>query len=154
MLGCWLGVQHANKCERPVELDFKIRNPHLLAEVIKPEQEHTGKKPEDSKKEEPEQKSPGKTVEDITKEAKPIKGRRGPTTQHEKPGGYEEAEKDFEDLKPTGVKEITKGNSGKTGVLPDGRKVTVREKSDEGRITLEIHDDVTKQKIKIRYGNK
>lgn len=44
---------------------------------------------------------------------------------------------DFNDLGAENVKDIP---SGKTGTLPDGRKINVRNDSSDGRPTLEIQD--------------
>ncbi|MCI5141351.1 MAG: hypothetical protein D3909_06435 [Candidatus Electrothrix sp. ATG1] len=79
-----------------------------------------------------------------TKPGKPTKGR---SKQHEKPGDMDTANEDFDSLGPTDVKDIPKG--GRTGVLPDRRRITVRP-SKEGRPTVEIRKG--KNKIKVRYG--
>jgi len=71
---------------------------------------------------------------------------RGPSQQWEKPGGKAEADKDFDNLKPKDVKPIP---GGRTGTLPDGRSVNVRDRSTDGRPTLEIQDGPSR--IKVRY---
>jgi hypothetical protein len=65
-----------------------------------------------------------------------------------KPGGYDDAIKDFNGLNPTNVRPIPKG--GLTGTLPDGRSVNVRPGSSDGRPTIEIQHG----KKKTRYGDK
>jgi len=71
----------------------------------------------------------------------------GRATQFEKPGGFEQAGKDFDALGPTNVKDIAGG--GRVGQLPDGRTVVVRPSSSGGAPTLEIH--AGKNRIKIRF---
>lgn len=53
----------------------------------------------------------------------------------ERTGGNTAANKEFDSLAPTDIKEIPGGRVGK---LPDGRTVIVRERSTDGRPTLEI----------------
>ena len=90
-----------------------------------------------------------KQLEDILADAKPGERTMGRTKQFEKPGGYQEALKDFESLKPSDIKEIS---TGKRGTLPDGRPINVRFDSSDRRPTLEIQN--RRSQIKIRYGNK
>jgi hypothetical protein len=91
----------------------------------------------------------------MSKEAPPVPGAtpgretKGRTIQWEKPGGTTEAEKDFKDKNPSGVRDIPGG--GKVGDLPGGKKIIVRPTSSEGRPTLEIQDGGNR--IKIRYGS-
>ena len=77
--------------------------------------------------------------------------------QYDKTGGYDQAEKDFNslDLEEGSVKDRTdKEGKKKIGVLRDGRKVNVREKSSEGHPTLEIiQPNKNKTRIKIRYSD-
>ncbi|XRM16253.1 hypothetical protein PGT30_000375 [Yersinia intermedia] len=54
--------------------------------------------------------------------------------------------KEFDALSPTEIKDIPGGRVGK---LPDGRTVIVRERSTDGRPTLEIQSG--KNRIKFRY---
>jgi hypothetical protein len=96
-----------------------------------------------------ENKTPTKTVEDIVAESKPGKKTKGKVKQYEKPGGFEDALKDFEKLNPSEIKEIS---TGKIGKLSDGRVINVRNASTDGRPTLEIYNG--SRSIKIRYGNK
>ncbi len=95
-------------------------------------------------------KIPTKTVEDIIGECEPFKDKRS-TKQYIKDGNYEDAVRDFECLSPSGVHDIEKGNIGKWGNLPDGRRVTVRSGSKADVPTLEIYNPVNKTYIKIRY---
>jgi len=91
-------------------------------------------------------KEKSKSVDDVLEDAEPGRKTKGKAKQWEKEGGYDEALKDFEDL---GVKDVKDIPGGKTGKLPDGRKINVRNKSSDGRPTLEIQDP--KGSIKIRY---
>lgn len=91
-----------------------------------------------------------KTVDDIIGECEPFKELRS-TKQYIKAGSYEDALKDFESLAPSGVHDIAKGNLGKWGNLPDGRRVTVRAGSKADVPTLEIYNPVDTTYIKIRY---
>lgn len=79
--------------------------------------------------------------------AKPGRDTKGHTKQWEKPGSMEDANGDFDSLNPQNVKNIL---GGRTGELPDGRKVNVRDHSSDGRPTLEVQDG--KNRIKVRYG--
>ncbi|EJW14603.1 hypothetical protein M5X17_26015 [Paenibacillus alvei] len=87
-----------------------------------------------------------KSVDDILKGASPGRVTKGKATQYGKPGGYKHALDDFNSMGVTGVKDIP---GGKVGKLPDGRTINVREKSSDGRPTLEIYDG--KKSTKIRY---
>jgi uncharacterized protein RhaS with RHS repeats len=86
-------------------------------------------------------------VDDIIEDATEGRETKGRTKQYEKPGNMDDANKDFDKLKPQNVREFDKG---RVGELPDGRKVNVRDQSSDGRPTLEVQDG--KNKIKIRYG--
>ena len=83
----------------------------------------------------------------ILNDVKPGHETKGRTKQWNKTGGIDDANDDFDSLNPQNVKEIP---GGRTGKLPDGRKINVRDHSSDGRPTLEIQDG--KNKIKIRYG--
>ena len=78
--------------------------------------------------------------------ATPGQTTRGPSQQWEESGGKAEADKDFDSLGPKDVKPIP---GGRTGTLPDGRSVNVRDQSTDGRPTLEIQDGA--DRIKVRY---
>ena len=84
---------------------------------------------------------PGTTPEAKTK---------GRSSIFQKPGGYDDAVKDFNGLNPTNVRPLPKG--GLTGILPDGRNVNVRPTSSDGRPTVEVQDK--KKSTKTRYGDK
>jgi len=93
-----------------------------------------------------------KTVDDILDGASPGRATKGKTTQYVKSGGYDQAATEFDSLNPSNVKEInTKYGSGKTGTLPDGRTITARPGSSDGRPTLEIRDS-NGRGVEIRYG--
>lgn len=64
----------------------------------------------------------------------------------ERSGGSTTANKEFDALSPTEIKDIAGGRVGK---LQDGRAVIVRERSTDGRSTLEIQSG--KNRIKFRY---
>ena len=87
------------------------------------------------------------TVDDILQDATPGRPTKGRTRQFEKPGGADEANSDFDSLKPGDVREIPGG--GRRGTLPDGRRANVHTGSD-GRPTLEIQSGP--DRVKIRYG--
>ena len=79
---------------------------------------------------------------------------KGPTTQRGKKGNYEDALNDFDDLKLKDVRDIQSDyGGGKTGILDDGTKVTVRPGSTGKYPTLDIQnkDKSIKEKTKIRY---
>jgi hypothetical protein len=73
---------------------------------------------------------------------------KGRTKQFEKPGDFDTANSDFDDLNPSNVKLLP--NGGRVGALPNGDKVIVRPDSTDGRPTIEIQRG--KNRIKIRYG--
>ena len=74
---------------------------------------------------------------------------KGQSKIYEKSGGFSDAQRDFNRLKLSNVRNIDKG---KIGVLRDGRKVNVRSWSKDRRPTLEIAKG--RKRIKIRYGKK
>jgi hypothetical protein len=80
--------------------------------------------------------------------ATPGRETKGPTTQWEKDGGMEDANRDFDSMNPGDVMELP--NGGRRGTLPNGRKVVVRPDSTDGRPTLEIQNG--KKRDKVRYG--
>jgi len=87
-----------------------------------------------------------RTVDDLIAETIPGRATKGRTRQFEKSGGFNQSLDDFVSLNPGNVKDIP---GGKTGILPDGRKINIRIDSSDGRPTLEIQDG--KKAIKIRY---
>ncbi len=76
---------------------------------------------------------------------------KGRTKNFDKPGGFDQANGDFDDLNPDNIRDISdsKGGRGRAGVLPDGRNINVRPNSSDGRPTIEIQSG--KNKIKVRY---
>jgi len=66
------------------------------------------------------------------------KGRstKGKTTLYERRGGMNQANTDFDSLRPSNVQ--TRPGGIRTGTLQDGSKVTVRPNSTDGRPTLEV----------------
>ncbi|WP_081576311.1 RHS repeat-associated core domain-containing protein [Chromobacterium haemolyticum] len=82
--------------------------------------------------------------------ATPGRKTRGVSDIWNKPGGVEQADRDFDSLNPTGVKDLPGGARG--GKLADGRKLVVRPYSGtdgNGPPTLEIQDG--RSRIKVRY---
>jgi|GEM_PF-1218212 len=98
------------------------------------------------------------TVEDVLQGVREQGNTGGPSKIYEKPGNYEDALKDFENLRPDKVNDFTgkDGNMGKTGTLLDGRKITARIGSKDSRPTLQIWPTKGSRDkiIKIRYGDK
>ena len=80
---------------------------------------------------------------------------KGPSIQHESKGNYDDALRDFDDLKLKDIKEIqTKYGPGKVGTLEDGRNVVVRpgSSSKNNNPTLEIQgENKFPDRTKIRY---
>ncbi|WP_275472452.1 RHS repeat-associated core domain-containing protein, partial [Pseudomonas citronellolis] len=81
--------------------------------------------------------------------ATPGEKTRGPSDIWEKPGDFDTANDDFDNLNPSNVQDIPVG---RRGTLPDGRTVVVRPDSKDGRPTIEIQDG--RERIKIRYGDR
>lgn len=86
------------------------------------------------------------TVEDLTSTSSKGQETTGRSKLFERTGGSNAANKEFDALSPSDIKEIP---SGRVGKLPDGRTVIVRERSTDGRPTLEIQSG--KNRIKFRY---
>ena len=80
---------------------------------------------------------------------------RGPAEIFEKPGGMDEANKDFDDKKPENVGPLPNPDQpgGRRGTLLDGRGIVVRPMSTDGRPTLEIQGP-WRRRIEVRYGSK
>ncbi len=95
----------------------------------------------------------GKGTENQTGKESPVPGAtlgdktKGRTTQWEKGGGFDEANRDFDTKKPNDVVPLPDG--GRRGTLPDGRQINVRPDSTDGRPTLEIQNG--KNRDKVRY---
>lgn len=157
---------HLKKCRLTLDLNELDRRMHYAnetpvvelpvqaPEITIPEKKQEGvdSQPDQPKAENPEGKI--KTVEEIVGEAKKIEAKSTQVKQFAKPGGFPEAIKDFESLKPSNVREIKNGNTGFIGDLPDGRTVNVRLGSSDKRPTLEIQNKSRTKYTKIRYGNK
>lgn len=92
---------------------------------------------------------------EVLEGAKKLKDKKGKSKQWEKDEGYEKALEDFNSLELEGVRDVSDSEGEKkTGVLPDGRKITVRKFAKQGKSTLEIITEVGKKitkRIKIRY---
>lgn len=92
-------------------------------------------------------------IDDILKDSEPGRETTGPSDQHLKKGGFDQANKDYDKLAPNDSKPInTADGPGRAGKLDDGSKVNVRRGSTYGTPTLEIQLP-NGRKIKIRYGN-
>lgn len=86
------------------------------------------------------------SVDDLMSSSAKGRETTGRSKLFERTGGVDAANKKFDSLNPTEIKEIKGGQVGK---LPDGRNVIVREESSDGRPTLEIQSG--KNRIKFRY---
>jgi hypothetical protein len=83
----------------------------------------------------------------------PGRDTKGKTEQHIGSGGFSQANNDFDNLQPSNLKDIkTKYGTGRTGTLSDGRSITVRPGSSDGRPTLEIRKP-NGRSIEIRYND-
>ncbi|MFC7775936.1 hemagglutinin repeat-containing protein [Pantoea sp. GCM10028869] len=86
------------------------------------------------------------SVDDLMSSSAKGRETTGRSKLFERTGGVDAANKEFDSLNPTEIKEI---KGGRVGKLPDGRNVIVREESSDGRPTLEIQSG--KNRIKFRY---
>ncbi|HGB7107148.1 TPA: RHS repeat-associated core domain-containing protein, partial [Salmonella enterica subsp. enterica serovar Enteritidis] len=87
------------------------------------------------------------TVDDLIATSSKGEQTTGRSRLYERPGGIDEANKDFDNLSPSDVKDIDNNYvTGRVGTLPDGRTVIVRDGSSDGRPTLEVQSG--KNKIK------
>lgn len=93
-----------------------------------------------------------KSFEDIIDDSTRGRDTKGRSKLFDRPGGFDQANDDFDSLQPTDVRPIeTEHGPGRMGALPNGRKVVVRPGSSDGaRPTLEVQTG--KRKTKIRYG--
>jgi len=99
-----------------------------------------------------EQAKPENVMDKVLEGAKAGRETKGKTSQYEKEGGYNQAEKDFESLNPQNVKDIkTDYGTGRTGKLENGQQATSRPGSTDGRPTLEVRNPQNKKGIEIRY---
>ncbi|HCL5075236.1 TPA: hypothetical protein N2F43_004634, partial [Salmonella enterica] len=79
------------------------------------------------------------TVDDLIATSSKGEQTTGRSRLYERPGGIDEANKDFDNLSPSDVKDINNNRvTGRVGTLPDGRTVIVRDGSSDGRPTLEV----------------
>ena len=91
-------------------------------------------------------------IEALLREAAAGRPTMGRTSQYVKSGGVTQTNADFNNFNPTDVREITTPRGTlRTGTLPDGRIITVRSWSSDGRPTLEIRNADTGRGIEIRY---
>jgi len=90
-----------------------------------------------------------KTPEDLIKDPDTTPGRetRGRADQHNRPGGRDARDKEFDSMNPQDVQDRGKGT--KTGVLPDGRRVNIHDSKTDGVPTIEVSNG--SRDIKIRY---
>ncbi|MDI6457935.1 VENN motif pre-toxin domain-containing protein [Cronobacter muytjensii] len=86
------------------------------------------------------------TVEDLTSTSSKGHETTGRSKLFNRTGGMNSANNEFDALSPSEIKSIPGGRVGK---LADGRTVIVRERSTDGRPTLEIQSG--KNRIKFRY---
>lgn len=100
--------------------------------------------PEDEEK--GQQDTKATSVDDLMSSSAKGRETTGRSKLFERTGGVDAANKEFDSLNPTEIKEI---KGGRVGKLPDGRNVIVREESSDGRPTLEIQSG--KNRIKFRY---
>lgn len=92
-------------------------------------------------------------INDILQDAKPGRSTKGHTTQWEKPGSYNDAVNDFNQMNPSDVRtfDVSAGGKGQIGTLSDGSTIIARPTSSEGSATLEIQSSSSKAVTKIRY---
>ena len=107
----------------------------------------SGWEPDDDEEETPGSANIG--LEDVLSGAKRAPNTKGKSKIYEKSGNFSDAQRDFNKLNPSNVKNIDKG---KVGTLRDGKVVNVRSGSSDTRPTLEIRHG--NRIIKIRYGTK
>lgn len=122
--------------------------------IHKPQEQpkQSGGAPQPNKDKEPENNGKEKLQEqinDVLKDTTPGDETKGRIKQFEKKGGFEQANKDFDSIEKTNIRDI---KTGKVGDLSDGRNINVRTWSTaKGKPTLEIFNRVNKSSIKIRY---
>jgi hypothetical protein len=91
-----------------------------------------------------------KSVDDLIDGSRPGRPTKGRTRQWDREGGVDQANEDFDNLRPNGVTQRPDGS--RTGHLEDGKKVTVRPRSSDGRPTLEVQEG--KNRTKFRYNER
>jgi hypothetical protein len=90
---------------------------------------------------------PDSKLDEIVDDAEKVRKTRGGTTIKEKDGGLEQLDKDADSI---GGEVDDRGNI-KIITLPSGRKVIAREKSSDGRPTLEVQRKDGRKVTEIRY---
>lgn len=105
-----------------------------------------GIEPPKDDKSKKESKNKETTVDDLIQTSQEGRKTTGRAKQYERSGGSEAANREFDALSPTDIKEIPTGRVGK---LSDGSTVIVRTKSSDGRPTVEIQ--YGNKQIKFRY---
>nr|WP_262385637.1 VENN motif pre-toxin domain-containing protein [Duffyella gerundensis] len=86
------------------------------------------------------------TIDELMSSSSKGRETTGRSKLFERAGGNDAANKEFNSLNPSEIKDIPGGRVGK---LSDGRTIIVRERSSDGRPTLEIQSG--KNRIKFRY---
>ena len=86
------------------------------------------------------------SIDDLVRSSSPGRSTRGRSTLYDRTGGLKQANKEFDSLAPKDVRNIPGGRVGK---LSNGRTAIVRERSTDGRATLEIQQG--KNRLKFRY---
>ena len=94
---------------------------------------------------------PGLTPESLADASAAGRRTRGHSILYERVGGKSAAMADFEALMPMNVRTANSNPDVTVGDLRDGRTVTVRSQSRDGRPTLEIYDPTTKRSVRYRY---
>lgn len=148
---CTFGMSCSN------DIDNAAKNPNVGQELTTEARETLGGcvsgtpngiEPPNDDKHKNESKNKETTVDDLIATSQEGRKTTGRAKQYERSGGMESANRDFDALSPTNVREISSGRAGK---LPDGSTVIVRTNSSDGRPTLEIQYVKNKQ-TKFRYG--
>ena len=95
-----------------------------------------------------------KREKELEEEAGVEQKTKGKTKHGEKDGGMDQANEDFDSLKPDNVQthNTPKGQL-KTGTLKNGKDVKVRSFSSDGRPTLEIRNPSNGRGTEIRYNH-
>ncbi len=93
-----------------------------------------------------------KVLEDIINDSTPGPKTKGSSKQYiRNKSGWEQTQKDFNNLNPSNVKNVGRENVVLHGQLKDGRIVVIRPNSSSGRPTMEIRPIKGKRVTKIRY---
>jgi RHS repeat-associated protein len=90
-----------------------------------------------------------RTPQDLINDQETTPGREtsGRADQHNRPGGRDARDKEWESMNPQDVQDRGKGT--KTGVLPDGRRTNIHDSRTDGVPTIEVSNG--SRDIKIRY---